>query len=92
MMGHGGSRPSRPEIKTPIFCKRGNAMDSVLGIIIAFGHGIEWVLAYVESHHWIFGVAVVGYVFYRHDRSLHACFDALDKRIDEVRRRLSVDY
>jgi hypothetical protein len=92
MVGHGGLAPVSPEIKTPIFCKRGNAMDSVLGIIIAVGHGIERVLAYVESHHWIFGVAVVGYVFYLHDRSLHARFDALDKRIDEVRRRLSVDY
>ena len=67
-------------------------MDSVWGFITAFGHGIEWVLAYVESHHWIFGVAVVGYVFHLRDRSLHARFDALDKRIDEVRRRLSVEY
>ena len=91
-MGHEGSRPSRPEIKAAIFCKRGNAKDGVWGIITAFGHGIEWVLDYVESHHWIFAVAVAGYVFYRHDRSPRACFDARDKRIDEVRRRLSVDY
>ena len=62
-------------------------MDGVWGIATAFGHGIEWVLDYVESHHWIFGVAVAGYVFYRHDRSPRACFDARDKRIDEVRRR-----
>jgi hypothetical protein len=87
-----GLPPVSAEIKAPIFCKRGNAMDSVLGIITAVGHAIELVLAYVETHHWIFGVAVIGYVFYLHDRSLHARFDALDKRIDEVRRRLSVDY
>ena len=49
------------------------------GIITAFGHGIEWVLDYVESHHWIFAAAVAGYVFYRHDRSPRACFDARDK-------------
>jgi len=35
---------------------------------------------------------VVGYVFHLRDRSLHARFDALDKRIDEVGRRLSVEY
>ena len=37
-------------------------------------------------------VAVVGYVFYLHDRSLHARFDALDKRVDELRKRMAVDY
>jgi hypothetical protein len=60
-------------------------MDIVLGIVTAVGHAIESVFAYVESHHWIFG-------FVLHDRSLHARFDALDKRIDEVRRRLAVDF
>ena len=33
-----------------------------------------------------------GYVFYLHDRAVHARFDALDKRVDEVRKRLAVDY
>jgi hypothetical protein len=31
-------------------------------------------------------------MFYLHDRSLHARFDALEKRLDEVRKRLAVDY
>src|SRR5258706_568384 len=56
------------------------------------GHAIEAVLNYVETHHWIFGFAVIGYLFYLHDRNLHARFDALDKRIDEIRKRLAVDY
>ena len=67
-------------------------MDVVLGIFIAVGHAIELVFAYVESHHWIFGLVLIGYMFYLHDRSLHARFDALDKRIDEVRKRLAIDY
>ncbi|MGY4448087.1 hypothetical protein ACVWZR_002747 [Bradyrhizobium sp. i1.3.1] len=33
-----------------------------------------------------------GYVFYLHDRSVHARFDALDKRIDEIRKRLAIEY
>jgi hypothetical protein len=66
-------------------------MEFVLGILVGIGHAIEQVFAYIESHHWIFGLALIGYLFYLHDRSLHARFDALDKRIDEVRRRLAVD-
>ena len=34
----------------------------------------------------------LGYIFYLQDRSLHARFDALDKRIDEIRKRLAVEY
>lgn len=67
-------------------------MEAVLGIFAAIGRAIELVLAYIETHHWIFGLLLIGYMFYLHDRSLHARFDALDKRIDEVRRRLSIDY
>ncbi|MFB9270144.1 hypothetical protein ACFFWD_44670 [Bradyrhizobium erythrophlei] len=67
-------------------------MDIVLSIVAGIGHAIELVFAYVESHHWIFVLLLIGYLFYLHDRSLHARFDALDKRIDEVRRRLAMDY
>jgi hypothetical protein len=67
-------------------------MDVVIGIFAFIGHAIETTLAYIESHHWIFGFLAVGYIFYLHDRGLHARFDALDKRIDEVRRRLSIEY
>src|SRR5580700_8613592 len=59
-----------------------NAMDSLLGAVAAVGHAIEQVLVYVESHHWIFGALAGGYIFYLHDRALHARFDALEKRID----------
>ncbi|MBR0691854.1 hypothetical protein [Bradyrhizobium lablabi] len=67
-------------------------MDIVLSIFAGIGHAIELAFGYVESHHWVFGLLLIGYLFYLHDRSLHARFDALDKRIDEVRRRLAMDY
>jgi hypothetical protein len=67
-------------------------MDALLGIAASVGHAIEQALVYVESHHWIFGLLVLGYVFHLHDKGLHARFDALDKRIDEIRKRLAVEY
>jgi hypothetical protein len=67
-------------------------MDEVLGIFAFVGHAIEEVLIYVESHHWIFGFLAAGYIFYLHDRGLHARFDAIDKRLDEIRKRLAIDY
>lgn len=67
-------------------------MDAVLGIVVAIGHAIEAVLVYIESHHWIFGFLAAGYIFYLHDRRVHARFDALDRRIDEVRKRLAIEY
>ena len=74
------------------FSLAGNAMDVLRDIVVSVGRGIEQVLVYVETHHWIFGFLVIGYVFYLHDRALHARFDALDKRIDEIRKRLAVEY
>ena len=67
-------------------------MDGLWGIVAALGHAIEQVLVYVESHHWIFGFLAVGYIFYLQDRGLHARFDALDRRIDEIRKRLAIEY
>jgi hypothetical protein len=67
-------------------------MDVLWEIIVFIGHAIERVLGYVEHHHWIFGALAVGYIFYLHDRAIHARFDALDKRIDEIRKRLAVEY
>jgi hypothetical protein len=67
-------------------------MDVLLGIVVSVGHAIEQVINYVESHHWIFGALAAGYIFYLHDKGLHARFDALDKRIDELRKRLAVEY
>ena len=67
-------------------------MDVLLFIVVSVGHAIEQVLVYVESHHWIFGFLAAGYVFYLHDRGLHARFDALEKRVDEIRKRLAAEY
>ena len=74
------------------FSLAGNAMDVLWDIVVLAGHGIEQVLVYVETHHWIFGFLSAGYIFYVHDRGLHARFDARDKRIDEIRKRLAVEY
>ena len=69
-------------------------MDVLWEIVVTVGHIIEQMLVYVETHHWIFGFLFAGYIyiFYLHDRSLHARFDALDKRIDEIRKRLAIEY
>jgi len=67
-------------------------MDVALGVIAFIGHAIETVLVYIESHHWIFGLAALGYIFYQHDRALHARFDTLEKRLDEIRKRLAIEY
>ena len=67
-------------------------MDVVLGMVVDIGHLIETALVYVESHHWIFGLLALGYIFYLHDRALHARFDALEKRMDEIRKRLAIEY
>jgi hypothetical protein len=66
-------------------------MDVLLGAVAAVGHAIEQVAIYVETHHWIFAFLAGGYVFYLHDRAVHARFDALEKRVDEVRKRLAVE-
>ena len=67
-------------------------MDAALGFLGSVGHAIDQVLAYIESHHWIFGLLAVGYFFYLHDRSLHARLDTLERRLDEIRKRLAVEY
>jgi hypothetical protein len=67
-------------------------MDVVWSAIAYLGQAIEAVFVYVEHHHWVFAFLGGGYVFYLHDRAVHARFDALDKRVDEVRKRLAVDY
>lgn len=67
-------------------------MDAVLDVLASAGHAIDQVLLYIESHHWIFGFFAVGYFFYLHDRGLHARLDALEHRLDEIRKRLAVEY
>jgi hypothetical protein len=66
-------------------------MNSLFGLFAFTGSTTEQVLGYLEGHHWLFGLVVVGYIFRLHDKSLHARFDALEKRTDEIRKRLACD-
>jgi hypothetical protein len=70
----------------------GNAMEFVWSVVTFVGQAVEAMFGYVEHHHWIFAFLAGGYVFYLHDRSVHARFDALDKRVDEIRKRLAIEY
>jgi hypothetical protein len=70
----------------------GNAMEFVWSVVTFIGQAVEAIFGYVEHHHWIFAFLAGGYVFYLHDRSVHARFDALDKRIDEIRKRMAIEY
>jgi hypothetical protein len=88
----GRDREHQPSTIRKSFFWRGNAMDALWNVIVAVGQAIEAVLIYVETHHWIFAFLGGGYIFYLHDRGLHARFDALDKRVDEIRKRLAIDY
>ena len=67
-------------------------MDVLLAILASIGHAIEQTLNYVETHHWIFGFLAAGYIFYLHDKGLHVRFDALEKRVDEIRKRIAAEY
>ncbi|MBC9879295.1 hypothetical protein G8O24_18300 [Bradyrhizobium sp. INPA01-394B] len=67
-------------------------MEFVWSVVTFIGQAIEAVFGYVEHHHWVFAFLAGGYVFYLHDRSIHARFDALDKRVDEIRKRLAIEY
>jgi hypothetical protein len=46
---------------------------------------------YLAHHHWVFGFVLFSYLFRLHDRSVQARFSALDKRVDEIRKRLACD-
>ena len=63
-------------------------MDVLLQVIAAVGGAVERVFGYVENHHWVLGLLALFYVFHLHDKSIHARFDVLEKRIDEIRKRL----
>ena len=64
-------------------------MSSLWEFVVFVGGATDQVLAYLERHHWFFGFIIIGYIFYLHDKSLHARFDAVDKRLDEIRKRLA---
>jgi hypothetical protein len=51
----------------------------------------EHALQYLEHHHWLFRFLLFGCLFRLHGRSVHARFSALDKRVDEIRKRLACD-
>ena len=66
-------------------------MNFLLGLVAFLGSATEQILGYLERHPWFFGLIVIGYMFHLHDKSLHARFDALEKRTDEIRKRLACD-
>jgi hypothetical protein len=33
-----------------------------------------------------------GYIFYLHDRAEHARFHSIEKRVDEIRKRLALEH
>jgi hypothetical protein len=93
MLGSGSGGPMRRERRRPERKRAGGiAMEFVWSVVTFIGLGVEAVFNYVEHHHWVFAFLAGGYVFYLHDRSIHARFDALDKRIDEIRKRLAIEY
>jgi hypothetical protein len=52
-------------------------MSSLWEFVALAGGTTDQVLGYLDRHHWFFGFVVVGYMFYLHDKSLHARFDVL---------------
>jgi hypothetical protein len=66
-------------------------MISLLSLVNVIGNTTEQAIQYLDHHHWFFGIIVIGHIFRLHDKSLHARFNALDKRVDEIRKRLACD-
>jgi hypothetical protein len=67
----------------------GGSNEFLVGFVALAGGTTDQVLGYLDRHHWFFGFVVVGYMCYLHDKSFHARFDVLDKRLDEIRKRLA---
>jgi hypothetical protein len=68
-----------------------NQMIMLLELLNITAGAAEQALRYLAHHHWFFGFSLFCYVFRLHDRSVHARFSALDKRVDEIRKRLACD-
>jgi hypothetical protein len=64
-------------------------MTALAKLINVIGGASDDALQYLEHHHWLFGFLIFAYLFRLHDRSVHARFSALDKRVDEIRKRLA---
>jgi hypothetical protein len=63
-------------------------MSTLLDLVNIMESASDHALQYLEHHHWLFGFILFAYLFRLHDRSVHARFSALDKRVDEIRKRL----
>ena len=67
-------------------------MISLLSLVNVIGNTTEQAIQYLDHHHWFFGIIVIGHIFRLHGtRGLHAGFNALDKRVYEIRKRLACD-
>jgi hypothetical protein len=66
-------------------------MITLLDLLNIIASAASESLRYLEHHHWFFGFMLFAYVFRLHDRSVHARFSALDRRVDEIRKRLACD-
>ena len=68
-----------------------NQMIMPLDLLNIIASAAGQALRYSAHHHWFFGFVLFCYVFRLHERSVHARFSALDKRVDEIRKRLACD-
>jgi hypothetical protein len=66
-------------------------MNTLLDLVNIVGSASEQALRYLEHHHWFIEFLLFACLFRLHDRSIHARFSALDKRVDEIRKRLASD-
>ena len=66
-------------------------MSTLLELVYIIGSASEQALRYFEHHLWFFWFILFAYLFRLHDRSVHARFSTLDKRVDEIRKRLACD-
>jgi hypothetical protein len=66
-------------------------MITVLDLLNVIASAAEQALRYLENHHWFVGFILFAYLFSLLDKSVHARFSALDKRVDEIRKRLACD-
>jgi hypothetical protein len=66
-------------------------MISLPGLVDFIGSSTERAVRYLDHHNWFFGIMLIGCILRLHDKSIHARFGALDKRVDEVRKSLACD-
>jgi hypothetical protein len=66
-------------------------MSTLLDLVNIIGTALEQALRYLEHHLWFFWFILFAYLFRIHDKSVHARFSTLDKRVDEIRKRLACD-